>query len=105
MIWRIRGRRPFARLERDGARVRSSSLWCTYVLDPTAVPPRVAFAVGRAIGPAVVRNRVRRRLRAVARSAALPPGWYLIGVRPNVIELTYDQLRVEFASLMTRIRP
>ena len=28
-------------------------------------PPWVAFAIGRAVGPAVVRNRLRRRLRAV----------------------------------------
>ena len=39
-------------------------------------PPRVAYATGRAVGAAVVRNRVRRRLRAAVRDQAplLRPG-------------------------------
>lgn len=102
MIWRIRGRRAFARLERDGVRIRTSSLWCTFVLDPGAAPPRVAFAVGRAIGPAVTRNRVRRQLRAILQTMEVAPGWYLIGARPSVTELTYDQLRAELQRLMSR---
>jgi ribonuclease P protein component len=41
-----------------------------------AGPPRFGFAVPRAVGSAVVRNRVRRRLRALcaARQDALPDG-------------------------------
>ena len=47
--------------------------------DPTDLqpaPPRVGLVVGRAVGPAVVRNQVKRRLRHVLRSRleSLPPG-------------------------------
>lgn len=106
MIWRIRERDAFARLGRDGARIRTSSLWCTYLPDPAAVPPRLAFAIGRAVGPAVTRNRVRRRLRALlSTSHQLPPGWFLIGARPTVNELTFDQLSAELTTLLQKISP
>jgi ribonuclease P protein component len=42
--------------------------------------PRVGLVVGRAVGPAVVRNQVKRRLRHVLRSrlGSLPPGSFLV---------------------------
>ena len=51
------------------------------IADPAAMPPRMAFSVGRPVGSAPVRNRIRRRLRAIARAQAgqLAPGWYLVG--------------------------
>jgi ribonuclease P protein component len=104
LIWRIRERDAFARLAREGARIRTSSLWCTYLPDPGADPPRLAFAVGRAVGPAVTRNRVRRRLQALLSTGTRPPpGWYLIGARPSVNELTFDQLRSELTDLVAKI--
>jgi ribonuclease P protein component len=62
--------------------------------DPTE-PPRVAYTIGRRVGPAVVRNRVRRRLRMLIREAAplLRPGAYLIGVGPEAALLSHDNLR------------
>lgn len=106
LIWRIRERDAFARLGREGARIRTSSLWCTYVIDPAATPPRLAFAIGRQVGPAVTRNRVRRRLRALLTAGPeLPSGWYLIGARPSVNELTFDQLGRELTTLCSKITP
>jgi ribonuclease P protein component len=59
-------------------------------------PPQVAFAISRAVGSAVTRNRVRRRLRAAARrlaaDATLDGGALLISTRPPIVELTYDDL-------------
>lgn len=59
-------------------------------------PPRVAFAVGRKVGPAVVRNRIRRRARAVLRALDQPdplaPGSYLVIARPAAVELSFAQL-------------
>jgi ribonuclease P protein component len=58
----------------------------THLGDPTARPPRVAFAVPRKVGPAVVRNRIRRCVRARLAQRArdpergLPAGAYLISV-------------------------
>ncbi len=39
-----------------------------------STPPRVAYSVGRRVGPAVVRNRVKRRVRAVLAEVAGPEG-------------------------------
>ncbi len=74
LIDRVRERDAFVRLRRDGVRVRTDPLWCSFVLDPDLVPPQVAFAIGRAVGPAVSRNRLRRRLRAVLANSDVPPG-------------------------------
>lgn len=104
MIWSIRERRAFEQLVRRGSRVRTTTLWCTYALDPTASPPRVAFSIGRAVGPAVVRNRVRRRLRAIVTQLELPPGWWLIGARPTVRKHTFVTLQGEVRSLMEQAR-
>lgn len=57
-------------------------------------PPRVAYAVGRSVGGAVVRNRVRRRLAGsmAARAAALAPGAYLVGAGPRAAEASFLEL-------------
>ena len=59
-----------------------------------AEPPRVAFAIGRKVGGAVVRNRLRRRLRHLVREVvpAPGPGAWLISVGPGAAVLPYDQL-------------
>ena len=85
-------------------------LWCTYVLDPpgTVTPPRVAYALGRALGPAVVGNRVRRRLRAMLQHASfdagLPPGMYLFGAQPAAATRSYVELQFDLNQLLSRIR-
>lgn len=55
-------------------------------------PPRVAFAVPRSVGPAVVRNRLRRRVRGhlVARRQRTPDGFpsgsWLFSLRAGAAE-------------------
>jgi ribonuclease P protein component len=51
--------------------------------------PGVAYAVGRSVGGAVVRNRLRRRLRAVvaAHEDLLRPGSYLFGAEQAAVTL------------------
>lgn len=68
---------------------------------------RLAFAVGRKVGGAVVRNRIRRRLRAAVHElgrtgAGLPTGACLVIVRPAAAAATYDDLRVALRQAMTR---
>jgi ribonuclease P protein component len=80
-------------------------LWCTFLNDPAAAPLRVAFAVGRQVGPATRRNRLRRRLRAIVAAIApdvgLDHGWLLIGTTPAATEHTFETLRNETKTLLT----
>jgi ribonuclease P protein component len=106
LIWRIRGRRAFQTLARCGRTTRSETLWCTFLNDPAAVPLRVAFAVGRSVGPATRRNRLRRQLRAIVASLAadvgLRQGWLLIGAKPAVNKHTFASLHSEVAGLLAK---
>ena len=103
LIWRVRDRHSFRRLGVEGQRCRAGLLWCTYVADPTLTPPRVAFALGRTLGPAVARNRLRRRLRVLLSSVDLPPGLYLIGARPGAAERSYIELTFDVERLLRRL--
>ena len=103
LIWRIRERSAFTRLACEGRRTRAGVLWCTYLPDPDATPPRVAYALGRAIGPAVVRNRLRRRLRALVASASLPPGLYLLGAQPAAVQRSRDELAFDLQRLVSSV--
>jgi ribonuclease P protein component len=59
-------------------------------------PPRAAFAVGKPVGGAVLRNRVRRRLRSALRELQaadrLPRGTYLVGATAVAATLPYPEL-------------
>jgi ribonuclease P protein component len=102
VIWRIRDRATFARFRRDGRRFRIGPVWMTVIPAPTAVPPRVAYAVGRSAGNAVDRNRVRRRLRALvhAHAAELVPGWYLVGADGSFGGSPFVEAEAQFARLV-----
>lgn len=84
--------------------MRIDPLWCTYVLDPEVAPPRVAFAIGRAVGSAVRRNRLRRRLRAVLAASDVPPGLFLVGARAPACERTSDELRTTVEAMLAQVR-
>lgn len=77
--------------------------------DAHADPPKVAFAVGRDVGRAARRNRVRRQLRSimrelVARSDSLVrPGTYLVGTRPDVTGLSYEELKSTVEAALAEI--
>lgn len=90
--WRVRDRATFAALRRDGARRRSGPVIVTRLADGCE-PPRVAYAVGRPVGPAVARNRLRRRLRAVVADTPLQPGTYLVAAGPAAATLSDQDLR------------
>jgi ribonuclease P protein component len=106
LIWTIRGRRAFQTLARSGRKARTETLWCSFLNDSAAAPLRVAFAVGRSIGPATRRNLLRRRLRAIVSELAptlgIEHGWLLIGARPAANERTFAELRSEVTCLLTR---
>src|SRR5262249_5966390 len=98
-LGRVRDQRTFRALRRGGRRERSGPITVTALVD--AAPDdraRMAFAVGRRVGPAVVRNRVRRRVRAVARELDLVPGAYLVSAAPEAATLDFADLGRHLAS-------
>jgi ribonuclease P protein component len=99
LIWRIDRRDTFLAL-RSGRRGRSGPLAVSWVPGDLAEPPRVAFAIGRKVGGAVIRNRVRRQLRMLLREVVpvLEPGAWLIAVAPGTADLTYDGLATTLTS-------
>ena len=63
---RLRLRREFLRVYRDGARIRRQCLMLH--ARPNGLGyDRLGLAVGRKVGPAVTRNRTKRRLRELFR--------------------------------------
>ena len=95
LIWRVRGRAEFDQFRR-GQRGRSGPVTVTFVPEAGLVP-KVAYAIGRKVGPAVVRNRLRRQLRSVMASLDLSPGRYLVSPNPAATELVFDELRAALA--------
>jgi RNase P protein component len=63
----------------------------------------VAYAIGRAIGPAVVRNRLRRQLQALLAGSSLPPGLYLIGAQPVAAQRSQSELAFDLIRLVASV--
>ena len=111
LIWGIRDRRTFLELRRSGRRARSGVLAITFAPDPPdrGDPPRVAFAIPRRVGPAVVRNRIRRRIRSALRTlmdtspTSVPLGAYLISVRPGAHTSTYEELSIDVQQALSKL--
>jgi ribonuclease P protein component len=102
LIWRIRDRATFDALA-SGRRRRRGPISMTFLPGDPTIPPRVAYAVGKRVGPAVVRNRVRRRMRAATRAhrdALAPGGVYLFGAAPAAATAAYAEIDTAMAQLL-----
>lgn len=103
-LWRVTDQATFAAFRTDGRRVRSGAISLTWLAPAAGVdePPRAAFAVGRSMGGAVVRNRIRRRLRSGLRtllaSGSLPPGAYLVGGSARLATMPWSTLLSDLSS-------
>jgi ribonuclease P protein component len=87
----ISSRATFVALNRV-RRVRRGKLSIAWLDDGAPPPPRVAYAIGRHVGGAVVRNRLRRRLRVLARQSSLAPGAYLVSAGQGAGEVPFATL-------------
>lgn len=92
-VWRLSDPASFAALGRTRDRVRSGPLTVSRVAATLDEPPRVAYAIAKRVGNAVVRNRLRRRLRTVVSQLQPPPGAYLIGAQPAAALLSSSDLK------------
>lgn len=77
---------------------------------PTAPePPRLAFAVPRSVGPAVVRNRLRRRVRAHlsqvrhSRPERFPSGVWLVALSPAAAAVSAVDLLADVDRCLERV--
>lgn len=93
-------------LRRDGTRVRRGPLSVVFLDDGPDGPPRVAYAITKRVGSAVVRNRLRRRLRAIvadlvrSHPGAVPPGALLLSAGPEAARRNPDELRNDVVRLL-----
>jgi ribonuclease P protein component len=92
---RLRNRREFAGVYRLGRLYRGEQL-SLRVLTSGGSQSRFGFAVGKALGGAVVRNRVKRQLRAAVDSLPVIEGSDVI------VSAQRDSYR--FASLQSQLR-
>lgn len=102
-IGRVRTRASFAALAATGRRARRGVVRITAVVGDPDDLPCLAFAVSKAVGPAVVRNRIRRRLRAAAAELGPVAGTYLVAVDPSGARLPYRQLRDDLAAALEAV--
>jgi ribonuclease P protein component len=99
----IRDQRSFSRLRSSGRRLSAGDLWVIAVIDEASPAPRSAFAIGRSVGNAVLRNRLRRRLRVLLDRVQAPPGLYLVGARPGAAQRSFPELAQMLSTIFSRI--
>jgi len=86
---RLSRSRDFDAVHRRGRSVSSRFLVLYWLPQDEPAEPRIGFAVPRAAGGAVERNRIKRRLREVWRERLerVPAGHdYVLIVRPGLVE-------------------
>ncbi|MGE0732169.1 MAG: ribonuclease P protein component [Acidimicrobiia bacterium] len=113
MIERIGDRASFARFAR-ARRQRCGPIGLRYVARPAEViggvavgGVRVAYAINRKVGSAVVRNRIRRRLREALAEldrgpSPLERGDYLFSAERPAADLPFDELKAALRCVTRR---
>ncbi|MHB1711100.1 MAG: ribonuclease P protein component [Acidimicrobiales bacterium] len=92
----VRQYRTFTRFRSAGARGRSGPIGVVFSGQTCCSEVQVAYATGKKLGGAVVRNRLRRRLRAIMseKVATLPDGAYLVTAGTGATRFSFEELKV-----------
>jgi len=98
---RLRRRRQFLAIQRDGARRHTPHLVIIRRRSETNVP-RLGVTVSTRVGNSVQRNRIKRLLREVFRhrQSELAPLDVVVIAKPGAGELTYGQAAREFSEAL-----
>jgi ribonuclease P protein component len=106
LIGKVRGRSSFQAFRTTRQRTSIGPIRIAYVSDDAVSGPCVAFAIGRRVGGAVVRNRLRRRLRSVLGELApqMEPGSYLVSTSPAAAQSSYDDLRATMTAVIDKLQ-
>jgi len=105
VIQGLSGVRSFKRLRAQGVRAGRGPLRLVFRVESSDAV-RVAFAIPRSVGNAVVRNRTKRRIRAVMQemTSATPPclvgGDYLVRVTNPIDSWSHATLRTTMTELL-----
>ena len=110
MIGRLHYKRDFNNLRINGKTIKRGFL--SVVFNPSdnfSGEIRVAFAVGRSVGGAVVRNRIKRRLREaflkmITKNTLVPNGDYLIRVFPGAKNKNFACLKANLEQVIEDLR-
>lgn len=100
---RMRRAGDFTVTMRKGRRGAGGTLVVHVSKDPAGEEPLVGFAVSKAVGGAVVRNRVQRRLRHLMRERVreLPDGTrVVVRALPAAATATYQELGTDLSHVL-----
>jgi ribonuclease P protein component len=103
---RIRRKRDFISLYRNGSRFRGPYFNLVYRSNPLGYS-RLAVVVSKKVGPAVTRNRIKRRLRELFRrhKGLLPGATDLIFVaRKEILDLGASELRAGYLQALEEVK-
>jgi ribonuclease P protein component len=100
----VRSMRTFDELRRSSRRGRQGPVAVSFVEHSSWSRSQVAYAIGRRVGTAVVRNRLRRRMRAimVEQASSRPIGAYVVRAGPECPQLSFDELKVVMSQAVER---
>jgi len=106
LIRRVSDRETFEALAR-ARRLRVGAVSVRAVRGDPSGPPRVAYAIGKRTGSAVVRNRIRRRLRAAValhQAELAPGGAYLVAADRRAMSTPFAELSDQVARSLRQAR-
>ena len=104
---RLLRHQDFQSVYEEGKKHFSGNLTAFYRARKDEAGPRVGFAVGKALGGAVERNRIRRRLRAAVRQRLSELSGSLdvvVHPRKSVLDLEFARLEGEIDKLFSALQ-